>query len=52
MQVTSDNSNINICLQLFRGEAMAQLPWIRVAVEKPTAGPGGAKEEGRRERED
>ena len=26
------------------------LPWIRVAVEKPTAGPGGAKEEGRRGR--
>ena len=26
------------------------LPWIRVAVEKPTAGPGRAKEEGRRGR--
>ena len=26
------------------------IPWIRVAVEKPTAGPGGAKEEGRRVR--
>ena len=26
------------------------LPWIRVAAEKPTAGPGGAKEEGRRGR--
>ena len=26
------------------------LPWIRVAVEKPTAGPGVAKEEGRRGR--
>ena len=24
------------------------LPWIRVMVDKPTAGPGGAKEEGRR----
>ena len=26
------------------------IPWIRVAVEKPTAGPGGTKEEGRRGR--
>ena len=26
------------------------LPWIRVAVEKPMAGPGGAKEVGKRRR--
>ena len=28
--------------------AGVKVPWIRVAVEKPTVGPGGAKEEGRR----
>ena len=29
---------------------IGHVPWIRVAVEKPTAGPGRAKEEGRRGR--
>ena len=37
-------------LNFFWRKARSALPWTRVAVEKPTAGPGGAKEEGRRGR--
>ena len=37
-------------LNFFWRKARSALPWIRVAVEKPTAGPGGTKEEGRRGR--
>ena len=36
--------------RLIDSVALLGLPWIRVAVEKPTAGPGRAKEEGRRGR--